>query len=73
MRTAVHITSHGAQINFGDVTPYLTCDNNQNRKTATFSGYTILLNQEKLFSKPKKTCLKLDNIFLVESWGGVHE
>ncbi len=24
MRTAVHITCHGAQINFGDLTPYLT-------------------------------------------------
>ncbi len=24
MRTAVHITWHGAQINFGDLTPYLT-------------------------------------------------
>ncbi len=26
MRTAVHITWHGAQINFGDLTPYLTYD-----------------------------------------------
>jgi hypothetical protein len=26
MRTAVHITWHGAQINFGELTPYLTCD-----------------------------------------------
>ncbi len=24
MRTAVHITWHGAQLNFGDLTPYLT-------------------------------------------------
>jgi hypothetical protein len=39
----------------------------------SFQGIIFLLNQEKLFRKPKKTCLKLDNIFLVESWGGVHE
>ncbi len=49
MRTAVHITWHGAQINFGDLTPYLTYGFNEQsncyvEKTRTWYSHEKLLD-----------------------------
>ncbi len=41
MKTAAHITRHGAQINFGDLTPYLTYLSNKRHKYVTMSSLRV--------------------------------
>jgi hypothetical protein len=41
MSTAVHITWHGAQINFGDLPPYLTFDKISPRRLVSCFAETV--------------------------------
>ncbi len=65
MRTALHITWHGAQINFGDPTPYLTygCTVLQHIEGKNTSCLSNLLQMERKLTKFKiETMAKTKNV-----------
>jgi hypothetical protein len=85
MRTAVHITWHGAQINFGDPTPYLTYEQNASYTYSKFyvsgiEGDIMLLKKNNCseqtdvgFSSHDSKIGQIISSFFIHSWHKKYE